>query len=74
MLSATDEETEAVRSYMEWQAPDLKVEFLQKVYSEHVMQHRHDVWDVHTNVDRWWADDGPVSGNLKLQAADMRKG
>lgn len=61
MLSATAEEVEAVRSYMEWQAPDLTVEFLQKVYSENVMQHRHDVWDVHTNVDRWWVITNPTN-------------
>src|SRR6266851_3049913 len=32
---------------MESQAPDLTVEFLQKVYSENVLHVRHDVWDVH---------------------------
>ncbi len=54
MLPATPEETQAVIDYMNWQAPDLKVEFLQKVYTENVLNHQHHVWDVHTNVDRWW--------------------
>jgi hypothetical protein len=30
MLPATPEETQAIVDYMSWQAPDLKVEFLQK--------------------------------------------
>src|SRR5690242_5052105 len=71
MLPATEEETEAVRSYMEWQAPDLTVEFLQKVYSENVLQHRHDVWDVHTNVDRWWVITNPTNLYSQEQFPNM---
>jgi hypothetical protein len=48
------------------QAPDLTVEFAQKIYSENVLDHRHDVWDVHTNVDRWWVITNPT--NLYSQA------
>ena len=48
MLPATQEEIDQVRSYFEGQAPDLKVEFIQKVYTENVLGHCHDVWDVHT--------------------------
>lgn len=58
MLKATAEEIEEVREYFEWQAPDLKVTFMQKVYSEAVMNMRHDVWDIHTNKDRWWVITG----------------
>ena len=54
MLKATEEEIEQVREYFEWQASDLKVTFMQKVYSEAVGNSRHDVWDIHTNKDRWW--------------------
>ncbi|WP_287075120.1 hypothetical protein [Mesorhizobium sp.] len=49
MLKATEEEIEEVREYFEWQAPDLEVAFMQKVYSEAVLNTRHDVWDIHTN-------------------------
>ncbi|OSJ08863.1 hypothetical protein BST63_27340 [Bradyrhizobium canariense] len=45
MLKATDKEIEEVREYFEWQAPDLEVAFMQKVYSEAVLNNRHDVWD-----------------------------
>jgi hypothetical protein len=55
VLTATPEEIERVRNHMKSQAPDLTVEFVQKVYSENVLNIRHDVWDVHTNVDRWWS-------------------
>lgn len=62
MLKASEEEIETVREYFEWQAPDLEVTFLQKVYSEAVMNTRHDVWDIHTNKDRWWV----ITGNTNL--------
>lgn len=58
MLKATAEEMEEVREYFEWQAPDLEVTFMQKVYSEAVLNQRHDVWDIHTNKDRWWVITG----------------
>ena len=54
MLKASEEEIETIREYFEWQAPDLEVTFMQKVYSEAVMNTRHDVWDIHTDKDRWW--------------------
>lgn len=62
MLKASEEEIESVREYFEWQAPDLQVTFMQKVYSEAVMNTRHDVWDIHTNKDRWWV----ITGNTNL--------
>lgn len=71
MLTATDEETEAVVSYMEWQAPDLTVEFVQKVYSESVLDHRHDVWDVHTDKDRWWVITNPTNLYSQEQFPNM---
>lgn len=62
MLKAGGDEIEAVREYFEWQAPDLEVTFMQKVYSEAVLNTRHDVWDIHTNKDRWWV----ITGNTNL--------
>ena len=61
MLPATEEEIEEITSYVEWQAPDLKVTFCQKIYSESVLSHRHDVWDVHTTKDRWWVITNPTN-------------
>ena len=62
MLKATEEELEEVQEYFEWQAPDLQVTFMQKVYSEVVLNARHDVWDIHTNKDRWWV----ITGGMKF--------
>ena len=59
MLAATQEEIDRVTSYFQGQAPDLKVEFIQKVYTENVLDHRHDVWDIHTCKDRWWVITNP---------------
>jgi AIG2-like family len=67
MLKATDEEIEEVREYFEWQAPDLEVTFMQKVYSETVLNTRHDVWDIHTNKDRWWV----ITGGTNLYSQEQ---
>jgi hypothetical protein len=44
MLPATQAEIDHVTSYMEWQATDLTVKMVQKVYAENVLHVRHDVW------------------------------
>lgn len=67
MLKATEEEIEEVREYFEWQAPDLEVTFMQKVYSEAVGNTRHDVWDIHTNKDRWWV----ITGGMNLYSQEQ---
>src|SRR6202047_1390145 len=67
MLKATEREIEEVREYFEWQAPDLEVTFMQKVYSEAVLNTRHDVWDIHTNKDRWWV----ITGGTNLYSQEQ---
>jgi AIG2-like family len=67
MLKATEEEFEEIREYFEWQAPDLEVTFMQKVYSEAVLNVHHDVWDIHTNKDRWWV----ITGGTKLYSQEQ---
>ena len=71
MLPATKKEIESVTAYMKSQAPDLTVEFVQKVYSETVLNVRHDVWDVHTNVDRWWVITEPTNLYAQEQFPNM---
>ncbi|SEE28528.1 hypothetical protein SAMN05444161_5326 [Rhizobiales bacterium GAS191] len=70
MLPATEEAADVI-GYMERQAPDLTVEFVQKVYSENVLNHRHDVWDVHTNKDRWWVITNPTNLYSQEQFQNM---
>lgn len=67
MLKATEAEIEEVREYFEWQAPDLEVTFMQKVYSEAVLSTRHDVWDIHTNRNRWWV----ITGGTNLYSQEQ---
>jgi len=71
MLPFTPEEKQAVIDYMNSQAPDLTVEFLQKVYVENVLSHQHAVWDVHTNVDRWWVITNPTNLYSQEQFPNM---
>lgn len=52
MLPATEEEKAEVIEYYLSQSPGAEVSFLQKVYSEAIIGHRHDVWDVHANDGR----------------------
>jgi hypothetical protein len=71
MLPATQEEIDHVTEYMQSQAPDLAVQFVQKVYSENVLNVRHDVWDVHTDVDRWWVITEPMNLYSQEQFPNM---
>lgn len=40
---------------------------MQKVYSEAVLSTRHDVWDIHTNKDRWWV----ITGGTNLYSQEQ---
>ena len=71
MLPATEEEIEHVTAYMLSQAQDLRVQFIQKVYSENLLSVRHDVWDVHTDVDRWWVITEPMNLYSQEQFPNM---
>jgi hypothetical protein len=71
MLPATQGEIDHVTAYMRSQAPDLDVTFVQKVYSENVLHVPHDVWDVHTDVDRWWILTAPMNLYSQEQFPNM---
>ena len=71
MLPAKQEEVDRITEYMLSQAPDLTVEFVQKVYSENVLHVRHEVWDVHTDVDRWWVITEPMNLYAQDQFPNM---
>lgn len=66
MLPTTEEEKAGVVEYYLSQSPGAEVTFLQKVYSEAIVGHRHDVWDVHASDGRWWVITNPT--NLYSQA------
>src|SRR5271167_3811054 len=71
MLPATDEEKADVVDYYLSQSPIAKVIFLQKVYSESVIGHRHDVWDVHASDGRWWVITNPTNLYSQTQFPNM---
>ena len=41
------------------------------MYSENVLHVRHDVWDVHTDVDRWWVITEPMNLYAQEQFPNM---
>jgi hypothetical protein len=43
------------------QARDEKVLHLEKVASERIFDRQHDVWDVHTDKERWWVVTQPTN-------------
>src|SRR4051812_5257174 len=61
MLPASDEERAYIRDYYLSQSPKAEARFLQKVYSEAIMGHVHDVWDVHASDGRWWVITNPTN-------------
>lgn len=60
MLNATDHERQAIVDYLASQAPDERVELMQKLYSERLHGLTYDIWDVHTDKDRWWVITEPT--------------
>jgi len=66
MLPASQDEWAAIIGYYLSQSPGAEVTFLQKVYTEAVLGHRHDVWDVHASDGRWSVITNPT--NLYSQA------
>ena len=62
MFRYSEEEAKAVRDYVEWQARgEERVLHAEKVARERVMGRDHDVWDVHTNKERWWVVTNPTN-------------
>jgi hypothetical protein len=55
-------EAQKIKEYVEWQAHgEEKVLHAEKVASERIYRRQHDVWDVHTDKERWWVVTGPTN-------------
>lgn len=54
-------EVQNIRDYVEWQAPEEKVLHAEKVAGERVLGRDYDVWDVHTDKERWWVVTSPTN-------------
>ena len=53
MLNANNDERQVIVDYLATQAPDERVDLLQKVYTERLHDITYDIWDVHTEKERW---------------------
>ncbi len=56
-----DRQRQYIVDYMAGQAGDETVEHLEKVTSERVLGRVIDVWDVHTDTNRWWVITNPTN-------------
>lgn len=61
-MRSTKREKESIRAYVEDQAHE-EVVHLEKAASELVGPVRHDIWDVHCALSRWWGALVKLSGN-----------
>jgi hypothetical protein len=62
LFRQSEKEAQEITDYVEWQAHgEEKVLHAQKVASERIFGRQHDVWDVHTDKERWWVVTGPTN-------------
>ncbi|WP_230280186.1 hypothetical protein [Croceicoccus sp. Ery15] len=54
LVNQIPEEARDVAEYVEGQAHNEKVSHCELVKTEYVFAERYDVWDVHTDKNRWW--------------------
>jgi hypothetical protein len=55
------DETNGIKSYVEWQSPKEKVTYVEKVLSERIFDRKMDAYDVHTNGERYWVITQPTN-------------
>lgn len=60
-LESSDRERQNIVDYLAAQASDETVDHLEKVASERVLGRDIDVWDVHTEINRWWIITSPTN-------------
>lgn len=70
-MDSPEHERVAIEAYMASEAPDANVVHLEKVTSERVIGQDHDVWDVHTDKERWWVITGPTNLYSQSQFPSM---
>ena len=67
LFRQSEGEAQNIKEYVEWQAHgEETVLHTEKVASERVFGREYDVWDVHTDKERWWVITSPT--NLYSQA------
>ena len=62
LFRQSEQETQEISDYVEWQARgEEKVLHAEKVATERVFGCKYDVWDVHTDKERWWVITNPTN-------------
>ena len=62
LFRQSEEEARRIKDYVEWQAHgEEEVLHTEKVASERVFGREYDVWDVHTDKERWWVITNPTN-------------
>lgn len=67
VVPEAEHETRNIQQYVNGQAGDEKILHLEKIKSEPLHGERMDVWDVHTDKNRWWVITKPLM-NLYSQS------
>jgi hypothetical protein len=70
-MESSERERQYIVDYLAEVSSDETVEHLEKVYSERIMGQDHDIWDVHTNKERWWVITGPTNLYSQKQFPSM---
>lgn len=62
MTEMPEHEERSIRDYVNSQSPkDDQAELVQKIASQRVLGHVHDIYDVHTKSTRWWVITDPTN-------------
>lgn len=62
LFKHSENEALEIKQYVEWQAHgEERVLHVEMVASERIFGRQHDVWDVHTDKERWWVVTGPTN-------------
>jgi hypothetical protein len=62
LFRKSEEDAERIKEYVEWQTHgDETVLHAEQVASERVFGRDYDVWDVHTDKERWWVITSPTN-------------
>jgi predicted RNA-binding Zn-ribbon protein involved in translation (DUF1610 family) len=71
MLNSNSDERQTIVDYLASQVPDKRVDLLQKVFTERLHDITYDIWDVHTEKERWWVITNPTNLYLQSQFPNM---
>lgn len=60
-MKSPEHEKRLIERYIENEASDETITHLEKIASQRVFGRKYDIWDVHTDVARWWVITQPIN-------------